>query len=71
MPCQDDLPRYMREFPFYECLWFLSRFSVNVTYIDREGVAKPVRGKVGDNLMYLAHRHNIELEGLFSSLHHI
>jgi len=23
----------------------------------------PVRGKVGDNVLYLAHRYNIELEG--------
>ena len=38
-------------------------FRVNITYIDRNGVKKPVRGKVGDNLMYLAHRYDIELEG--------
>ncbi|VDI03249.1 Hypothetical predicted protein [Mytilus galloprovincialis] len=36
---------------------------VNITYIDRNGVKKPVKGKVGDNLMYLAHRYDIELEG--------
>jgi len=36
---------------------------VNVIFIDREGIPRPVRGKVGDNLMYLAHRHAIELEG--------
>nr|CAG4635144.1 EOG090X0GMO [Alona affinis] len=63
MPCQDDLPRPVFKALFYDSHLILSRFSVNVTYIDREGVAKPVRGKVGDNLMYLAHRHNIELEG--------
>lgn len=29
---------------------------VNITYITRDGTAKKVRGKVGDNVMYLAHR---------------
>ncbi|RUS75508.1 hypothetical protein EGW08_016725 [Elysia chlorotica] len=36
---------------------------VNITYITRDGERIPVRGKVGDNVMYLAHRHNIEMEG--------
>ncbi|GFR90930.1 adrenodoxin-like protein, mitochondrial [Elysia marginata] len=36
---------------------------VNITYITRDGERIPVRGKVGDNVMYLAHRHNIEIEG--------
>ncbi|XP_037087069.1 adrenodoxin-like protein 1, mitochondrial [Pollicipes pollicipes] len=36
---------------------------VNVVFINREGERIPVRGKVGDNVMYLAHRYNIELEG--------
>lgn len=36
---------------------------VNVTYVDKDGKKKCVRGKVGDNLMYLAHRHEIEMEG--------
>nr|CAG4643577.1 EOG090X0GMO [Ilyocryptus agilis] len=36
---------------------------VNIVYIDREGSRRPVRGKIGDNVMYLAHRHGIELEG--------
>ncbi|CAL8274397.1 unnamed protein product [Gadus morhua 'NCC'] len=30
---------------------------------DRSGKRIPVRAKVGDNAMYLAHRHGIELEG--------
>ena len=58
----------------YEChnevfvLLFLSR--VNITFIDRGGERKPVRGKVGDNVLYLAHRYGIELEGmLFNSFH--
>ena len=37
--------------------------SVNVTYIDRNGHRIKVKGKVGDNLLYLAHRHGIEMEG--------
>lgn len=36
---------------------------VNITYIDKNGTKIPVRGKVGDNVMYLAHRYGIELEG--------
>ncbi|XP_060082069.1 adrenodoxin-like protein 1, mitochondrial [Ylistrum balloti] len=36
---------------------------VNIVYITRSGERIPVRGKVGDNAMYLAHRYGIELEG--------
>ncbi|XP_060566407.1 adrenodoxin-like protein 1, mitochondrial [Ruditapes philippinarum] len=36
---------------------------VNITYIDRSGEKIAVKGKVGDNVMYLAHRYGIELEG--------
>nr|CAG4648335.1 EOG090X0GMO [Moina brachiata] len=36
---------------------------VNITFIDKEGKKRPVRGKVGDNVLYLAHRYGIELEG--------
>ncbi|KAK6180049.1 hypothetical protein SNE40_012268 [Patella caerulea] len=36
---------------------------VNITFIDKQGKRIPVRGKIGDNAMYLAHRYNIELEG--------
>lgn len=36
---------------------------VNVVYVDRQGQDLPIRGKVGDNVMYLAHRHKIEIEG--------
>ncbi|CAL1540839.1 unnamed protein product [Lymnaea stagnalis] len=36
---------------------------VNITYIDRQGEKHHVKGKVGDNVMYLAHRYNIEIEG--------
>ncbi len=38
--------------------------SVNIVYVDRTGARRPVAGKVGDNVLYLAHRHEIELEGL-------
>ncbi|CAD6196802.1 unnamed protein product [Caenorhabditis auriculariae] len=36
---------------------------VNITYVLRDGTKKEIRGKVGDNVMYLAHRYDIELEG--------
>ncbi|VDK24013.1 unnamed protein product, partial [Anisakis simplex] len=36
---------------------------VNITYILRDGSSWKIRGKVGDNVMYLAHRHGIEIEG--------
>ncbi|KAL8604762.1 Adrenodoxin, mitochondrial [Nucella lapillus] len=36
---------------------------VNITYIDKNSTAIPIRGKVGDNVMYLAHRYGIEVEG--------
>ncbi|KXJ76825.1 adrenodoxin-like protein 1, mitochondrial [Aedes albopictus] len=36
---------------------------VNITYIDKTGKRMPVRGKVGDNVLYLAHRFGVEMEG--------
>ncbi|XP_073708426.1 ferredoxin-2, mitochondrial [Garra rufa] len=36
---------------------------VNVVYIDRSGQRIPVKARVGDNVMYLAHKNGIELEG--------
>uniref|UniRef100_A0A914VCL7 2Fe-2S ferredoxin-type domain-containing protein n=1 Tax=Plectus sambesii TaxID=2011161 RepID=A0A914VCL7_9BILA len=36
---------------------------VNVTYLLKDGTQREIKAKVGDNLMYLAHRHDIELEG--------
>jgi len=46
-------------------LYFLlsSFYRVNITFIDKEGVRRPIRGKIGDNVLYLAHRHAIPLEG--------
>lgn len=37
--------------------------TVNVTYIDREEKKIKVKAKVGDNMLYLAHRNNVDLEG--------
>ena len=31
--------------------------------IDQNGETKSIQGKLGDNVMYLAHRHNVEIEG--------
>lgn len=36
---------------------------VNVKYIDKDGKEIMVRGKIGDNAMYLAHRYDIPMEG--------
>jgi len=36
---------------------------VNLTYVDRNGDSIPIAGKVGDNVLYLAHRHEVDLEG--------
>ncbi|KAI5643483.1 2Fe-2S iron-sulfur cluster binding domain-containing protein [Phthorimaea operculella] len=36
---------------------------VNIVYIDKDGKRTPVRGKVGDNVLYLAHRYGIPMEG--------
>lgn len=36
---------------------------VNVTVINKENNKIHVKGKVGDNLLYLCHRYNIDMEG--------
>uniref|UniRef100_A0A1A9W4C0 2Fe-2S ferredoxin-type domain-containing protein n=1 Tax=Glossina brevipalpis TaxID=37001 RepID=A0A1A9W4C0_9MUSC len=36
---------------------------VRVIYIDKDGKRIEVKGKVGDNILYLAHRYEIEMEG--------
>jgi len=36
---------------------------VNIEFVDKHGTRRPVRGKVGDNILYLAHRYAIEMEG--------
>ncbi|KPJ16147.1 Adrenodoxin-like protein, mitochondrial [Papilio machaon] len=35
---------------------------VNITYVDKDGKKTKVRGKVGDNVLYLAHRYGVEME---------
>lgn len=41
----------------------LHEHRVNITYVDKDGKRTKVQGKVGDNVLYLAHRHGIEMEG--------
>lgn len=36
---------------------------VNITYITKDGTRFSINGKIGDNVLYLAHRHNIDMEG--------
>ncbi|KAI8433823.1 hypothetical protein MSG28_015787 [Choristoneura fumiferana] len=36
---------------------------VNIVYVTKDGKKHPVKGKVGDNALYLAHRYGIEMEG--------
>ncbi|XP_061080368.1 ferredoxin-2, mitochondrial-like [Conger conger] len=36
---------------------------VNVVFIDRAGKRIPVKAKVGDNILFLARKHGIDLEG--------
>nr|CAD7432602.1 unnamed protein product [Timema monikensis] len=36
---------------------------VRITYIDKDGKRTEVKGKVGDNVLYLAHRYGVEMEG--------
>ncbi|XP_014118379.1 PREDICTED: adrenodoxin-like protein, mitochondrial, partial [Pseudopodoces humilis] len=36
---------------------------VNVVFVDREGREVPVRGRTGDNVLHLAQRNGLELEG--------
>lgn len=37
-------------------------------YIDKDGKRVKVRGKVGDNALYLAHRYGIDMEGMFCNI---
>lgn len=36
---------------------------VTIAYITKDGQRISIKGKVGDNVLYLAHRHNIDMEG--------
>lgn len=38
-------------------------FRVHVTFILKNGDKFPIKGKIGDNLLYLAHRYQIPMEG--------
>ena len=45
-----------------------------MVFVDRDGERHEVKGKVGDNVLYLAHRYGIEMEGdlsLSMTFHHI
>lgn len=37
--------------------------TVNITYIGRDGERYEIEGKTGDNVMYLAQRHDLDVEG--------
>lgn len=41
----------------------LSVPRVNVVFVDRSGQRIPVSGRVGDNVLHLAQRHGVDLEG--------
>ena len=51
----------------YCCHLLCYLLRVNITYVDRDGERHEVTGKVGDNVLYLAHRYGIELEGWCSA----
>lgn len=36
---------------------------VNVNFINKDGNCVPIRGKIGDNLLYLGHRYGVGIEG--------
>jgi ferredoxin len=36
---------------------------VNIVFIGKDGKRQAIRGKVGDNVLYLAHRYGVDLEG--------
>ncbi|VDD86248.1 unnamed protein product [Enterobius vermicularis] len=62
--------RKIVQFNFTRCLGEYERQDpkseedvVNISFVLRDGTVKKVRGKVGDNLLFLAHRYGIELEG--------
>ena len=40
-----------------------------MTIVDRDGERHEIKGKVGDNVLYLAHRYNIEMEGVCVCVH--
>lgn len=62
--CLINIHQTKSKFAFILMLIMFFFSSVNITFIDKEGKLRPVRGKVGDNVLYLAHRYGIELEGM-------
>lgn len=42
-----------------------------MTYIGKDGTKNTVKGKVGDNVLYLAHRWGIDMEGNRNNLQKI
>ena len=64
--CKTQNPSMKCNKDIYHCnLSNLDFYSsrVNIKFIDRTGNEHPVRGKIGDNVLYLAHRYKIPLEG--------
>ncbi|KAG8546307.1 hypothetical protein GDO81_019274 [Engystomops pustulosus] len=45
----------------------LCTLRVDVIFVDREGKRIPVKGKLGESVLYLAHRYDIDLEGACES----
>ena len=62
------LALFLFDFVHFTCGGVFFVFRVNVVYIDSGGVRHEVKGKVGDNVLYLAHRYGIEMEGLVITL---
>lgn len=62
----------VRSFLHRACRRFLTKNSnapaaasmVNIFFVTPEGVEKPVAGKVGQDLLTLAHENDIDLEGI-------
>ena len=50
-----------------EFCWRFAPCRVNLTYVDRNGDSIPIAGKVGDNVLYLAHRHEVRVRVLGSA----
>ena len=40
-----------------------SNKEVKITYIDRDGENHVIKGQIGDNVMYLAQKHDLDIEG--------
>lgn len=46
-------------------MWLYIRVTVQI--MDKDGKVNNVRGKIGDNLLYLAKRFEVEMEGIHIS----